>query len=162
MFSVLYISCNTILFYIQALLQSLVIYRLFHCQEIYLLTYFDQWLYNRYKHWIELGRPKKFNAGNETNNKIYNEQLSEEIDEENLENPVISSTLVENEDLANGCEICKKIGPKPLAIPGKTWVIGWVLIDTPKKEVVEKSFEEVILDKMKGPMQKEQTKRKKN
>ena len=69
---------------------------------------------------------------------------------------------MENEDLANGCEICKKIGPKPLAIPGKTWVIDWVLIDTPKKEVVEKSFEEVILDKMKGPMQKEQRKRKKN
>ena len=66
---------------------------------------------------------------------------------------------MENEDLANGCKICKKIGPKPLAIPGKMWVIGWVLIDTPKW-VVEKSFEEVILDKMKGPMQKEQTKRK--
>ena len=46
-----------------------------------------------------------------------------------------------------------------MAIPGKMWVIGWALIDTPK-EVVKKSFQEVILDKMKGPMQKEQTKRK--
>ena len=41
------------------------------------------------------------------------------------------------------------------------WVTGWTLIDT-SKEVVEKSFEEVILDKMKDPtMQKEQTKIKK-
>ena len=67
---------------------------------------------------------------------------------------------MENEDLANGCKLCKKIGPKPPAIPGKTWVIGWTLFDTPK-EVVEKSFEKVILDIMKGPMQKEQIKRKK-
>ena len=34
-FSVLQISCNTILFYIQALLHSFVIYGSFHCQEIY-------------------------------------------------------------------------------------------------------------------------------
>ena len=67
---------------------------------------------------------------------------------------------MESEDLANGCKIRKKIGPKPPAILGKMWVIGWVLTDTPK-EVVEKIFEEVILDKMKGPTQKEQTKRKK-
>ena len=68
---------------------------------------------------------------------------------------------MENKNLANGCDICKKIGPKPLAILAKMWVTGWTLIDT-SKEVVEKSFEEVILDKMKDPtMQKEQTKIKK-
>ena len=105
-----------------------------------MIKQFDQWLYNRYKHWIELGRPENFNTENETNNKIYNEQLNEEIDEENLENLATSSALVENEDYANGCQICKKIGPKPSAILRKMWVIGWALIDTPK-EVVEKSFE---------------------
>ena len=47
---------------------------------------------------------------------------------------------MENEDYANGCQICKKIGPKPSAILRKMWVIGWAVIDTPK-EVVEKSFE---------------------
>ena len=47
---------------------------------------------------------------------------------------------MENEDYANGCQICKKIGRKPSAILRKMWVIGWALIDTPK-EVVEKSFE---------------------
>ena len=67
---------------------------------------------------------------------------------------------MENKDLANSCETSKKIGPKPLAIPGKTWLISWALIGIPK-EVAEKSFEEVILDKMKGPTQKEQTMRKK-
>ena len=62
---------------------------------------------------------------------------------------------MENEDLANSCDICKKIGPKPPAILGNMWVISWALIDTPNK-VVEKSFEEVTLDKMKGLAQKEQ------
>ena len=64
---------------------------------------------------------------------------------------------MENKDLANSCDICKKIGPKPPAILGNMWVISWALIDTPNK-VVEKSFEEVTLDKMKGLAQKEQTK----
>ena len=84
-------------------------------RDKYNIKSFDQWLYNHYKHWIELGRPKNFNAENETNN---------ETDEENLENPATSSTLVENKDLANGCKIHKKIGPKPPAILGKMWVIG--------------------------------------
>ena len=61
--------------------------------------------------------------------------------------------------LANDCKICQKMGLKPTAIPGKMWVIGWALIDTPK-EVVKRSFQEVIFDKMKGPTQKGQTKRK--
>ena len=60
---------------------------------------FDQWLYNRYKHWIELARPGNFNAENETKNEMYNEQLNEEIDKENLENRAPSSTFVENKDL---------------------------------------------------------------
>ena len=63
---------------------------------------------------------------------------------------------MENEDLANSCDICKMIGPKPPAIPGNLWVISWALTDTPNK-VVEKSFEEVTLDKMEGLTQKEQT-----
>ena len=60
---------------------------------------------------------------------------------------------------ANDCKICQKMGLKPTAIPGKMWVIGWALIDTPK-EVVKRSFQEVIFDKMKGPTHKQQTKRK--
>ena len=46
---------------------------------------------------------------------------------------------MENKNLANGCDICKKIGPKPLAILAKMWVTGWTLIDT-SKEVVEKAL----------------------
>ena len=66
---------------------------------------------------------------------------------------------MENEDLANDCDISKKIKPKPPATAGGTWFIGWAPIET-RKILLEKSFEEVNLDKMKGPTQKEQTKRK--
>ena len=69
--------------------------------------------------------------------------------------------IVENKDLANGCGIFKKIGPKPLAILAEMWVTGWALIDT-LKEVIEKTLKRLILDKMKDPTpQKEQTKVKK-
>ena len=89
---------------------------------------------------------------------MYNEQLNEEIDKEKPRKSCTQLNICGKQRSCN--KICKKIGSKPPAIPGKTWVISWALIDTPK-EVVEKSFEEVILDKMKGPTQKEQTKRKK-
>ena len=56
-------------------------------------TLTNEWLYNRYHNWIELGRPENFNAENETNNKIYNEQLNKEIDEENLDKSAATSTL---------------------------------------------------------------------
>ena len=88
-------------------------------RDKYNIKCFDNWLYNHYQPWIELGRPENFNAENETNNDIYNEQLNEQIDEENLENPASSWTLVDNEDLANGCEIGRKIGPKPLLFQEK-------------------------------------------
>ena len=80
-------------------------------RDKYNIKCFDQQFYNHYQHWTELGRPENFNAENETNNNIYNEHLTEDIDEENLDNPATSSTLMENKDLANGCETCKKIGP---------------------------------------------------
>ena len=41
-------------------------------------------------------------------------------EEENLDDPATSSMFVQKEDLTNGCDICKKIGPKPPGIPGKT------------------------------------------
>ena len=65
------------------------------------------------------------------NNEIDNEELNEEIEEENLDDPATSSTFVEKEDVANDCDICKKIEPNAQAILGKTWVVGWALIDTP-------------------------------
>ena len=68
----------------------------------YNIRRFDQRLYNRYQHWIELGRPQDFDAENEANNEIDNEQLNQEIEEENLGDPAPSSTFVENKDLANG------------------------------------------------------------
>ena len=114
-------------------------------RDKYDIKHFDQQLCNYYQHQIELGRPEDFNAENETSNETDNEQRNEEIEEENLGNPATSSTFVEKEDLVNCCDICKKIGPKPPAIPGERWVIRLALIDTPN-EVVEKIFEEVILE----------------
>ena len=66
---------------------------------------------------LDLVRPENFNAENKTNNEIYNEQLNEEIDKENIDDPATSSTIVENKNPANDCETCKKIGP--LGILGK-------------------------------------------
>ena len=42
-------------------------------RDKYNIKCFHQQLYNRYQLWIELGRPEKFNAENETNNEIDNE-----------------------------------------------------------------------------------------
>ena len=50
------------------------------------------------------------------------------------------------------CNFCKVLGPKPTVIvPGKSWVpvLVWSLQDNHSK-----SFEELILDKMKGPQEK--------
>ena len=48
------------------------------------------------------------------------------------------------------CENCKKLGEKPPPIPGKVWTPVWVPLEiaTPKEN---QSFQEVALDKMKGP-----------
>ena len=47
-------------------------------------------------HWIEIERPEDFNAENETNNEIDNEQLIEEIEEKNIDNQATSPTFMEN------------------------------------------------------------------
>ena len=49
---------------------------------------------------------------------------------------------------------CAELGPMPPSIPGKIWVPAWTLRDN-------KSFSELVLDKMKGPTNKPPTKRRK-
>ena len=55
---------------------------------------------------------------------------------------------------AYNCDVCKRIGKEPALIPGKTWVPVWSLQDPPIIEVKNKSFEEIVLDKVKGPVEK--------
>ena len=52
------------------------------------------------------------------------------------------------------CDVCKRIGKEPPLIPGKIWVPVWSLQDPPTIEVTNKSFEEIVLDKIKGPVEK--------
>ena len=49
---------------------------------------------------------------------------------------------------------CAELGPMPANIPGKIWVPAWILREN-------KSFSELVLDKMKGPTNKPPTKRRK-
>ena len=49
---------------------------------------------------------------------------------------------------------CAELGPMPPNIPGKIWVPAWTLREN-------KSFSELVLDKMKGPTNKPPTKRRK-
>ena len=65
------------------------------------------------------------------------------------------------------CETCKEIGPKPPPFPGKVWVAAWALQDPPQRALntscasTNKSFEELLLDKIKGPQEKAPVKRRK-
>ena len=58
------------------------------------------------------------------------------------------------------CQNCIKLGEKPQPIPGKVWTPVWVPLEasTPKEN---RSFEEIALDKMKGPKKDKGEKRRK-
>ena len=61
------------------------------------------------------------------------------------------------------CLNCVELGPVPVTIPGKRWVPVWSLQrqDTAMaKPTSNKSFDELLLDKMKGPTNKPAAKRK--
>ena len=50
--------------------------------------------------------------------------------------------------------MCKVIGPKPAPVSGYCWVYAWTL----QKDTGDKSFQELVLDKIKGPQEKMQVK----
>ena len=54
----------------------------------------------------------------------------------------------------------QKVGPVPTPVPGKLWVPVWSLEDSITPES-NKSSEELVLDKMKGPTGKLPAKRQK-
>ena len=72
------------------------------------------------------------------------------------------------------CELCKQLGPKPAPVEGKEWVpfCIWTLKDPNTSEIVanfsnstqslpNKTFEQLTLDKMKGPVERPVIKRRK-
>ena len=85
-----------------------------------------------------------------------------------------SVTPVQSPTIGNECDCqnCKVLGPVPSPVPNKLWVPCWCLQEstarsTPTSEVGEtskqssKDFEELVLDKMKGPTDKPAVKRRK-
>ena len=70
-----------------------------------------------------------------------------------------STPTQQNHDTGNvcSCTLGLEIKPRSAPIPGHKWVLVWTLV----KEVEDKSFEELVLDKIKGPQQKKPVKRRK-
>ena len=85
-----------------------------------------------------------------------------------------SVTPVQSPTIGNECDChnCKVLGPAPSPVPNRLWVPYWGLQEstarsTPTSEVggtsrqSSKDFEELVLDKMKGPTDKPAVKRRK-
>ena len=73
------------------------------------------------------------------------------------------STITSNKCFCEG-----RLGPKPVTIPGKVWVPVWSLQDEAPNIMTStssthsnKSFEDILLDKIKGPKEKPVKKRRK-
>lgn len=125
---------------------------------------FDSRLLKRYNMLVELGKPEEMVADiigcTETPSK-----LKPASDSQNDFEDVCTSTPSNTADaplsespslsVSDNCRECESMGPKPPPIKGKVWVRGWTLIDAPKQqEVRERSFEDRVLDRMKGPQVK--------
>ena len=63
--------------------------------------------------------------------------------------PNVEHTLTDNQEKCP-YDVCTLIGRKPAAIPGKKWVPMWTIQNSARN----RSFEELVLDKIKGPQVK--------
>ena len=145
----------------------------------------------RYDQWVKLGKPadimEEFALSISTAMKLKPSAIEQQQDEQaSQSNPtakdVISSTPISTSTSVPGpdiqakdkdtsstckCETCKEIGPKPPPFPGKVWVAAWALQDPPQRALntscasTNKSFEELLLDKINGPQEKAPVKRRK-
>ena len=72
-----------------------------------------------------------------------------------------SSTIITasstHESMTCDCNMCKIIGPTPAPVSSYCWVPAWTL----QKDTGDESFEELVLDKIKGPQKKKQVKQRK-
>ena len=137
---------------------------------------FDARLVKRYDQWVALGKPddimEDLAVSLNTPKKL---KPAPEL-EIQQDSPVIaditipslsatppgstSTPLLPQQHKTCQCKICAQIGPQPPPVPGKTWVPAWAL-QTPTVPATNKSFQELVLDKMKGPQEKVQVKRRK-
>ena len=63
--------------------------------------------------------------------------------------PISQNQTQKHETVCN-CNLSKEIGPRPAPISGHKWVPAWTL----QKDQGNKSFEELVLDRIKGPQEK--------
>ena len=150
-------------------------------REKYPQDRFDQRLLKRYENWVRLGKPEdnmedlstavvtptkgKFpepeidhSFAEDQNHSECIAALSSQlqstsllsINEKKLLVPMDTST---HQPLKSPC-YCSELGPMPLEILDETWVPAWTLRDN-------KSFGELVLDKLKGPTEKPPVKRRK-
>ena len=143
---------------------------------------YDPRLVKRYEQWVQLGKPEdimeelatsistpmKFKPI-PTEKEIEHHRTATSTTVQPTSTPITSELVATNSAAPSSsaptnfpncsCEVCMQIGPKPPAYPGKEWVPAWALQDLSVSR--NKSFEELVLDKIKGPQDKAPVKRKK-
>ena len=132
----------------------------------------DPRLLKRYNRWVGLGRPE--NLMDELATSINTPQKIKPTESSNISAPATPAlpatpltTPIQIQHLTSTstpseichCKNCQLLGPEPVTIPGKTWIPVWTLQD--EKPSHSKSFDEIVLDKMKGPTEKPIVNRKK-
>ena len=138
---------------------------------------FDTRLIKRYQNWVKAGRPKELlndlATGVHSPKKASPKKSPEKkpskspvkrpaTPKSNLQpstsTPTTSKEVVEE----CNCSLAKLLGPTPCpAPPGKVWVPIWTLQNEAAQESKNKSFEELVVEKMKGPSDKPRKKRRK-
>ena len=143
---------------------------------------FDPRFLKRYEHWVQMNKPvdiiedlatsintqQKFKPPEETGTSLTLASANESIKSSTPNLPsssqkevsTCSSAIIAasstHESMTCDCNMYKVIGPKPAPVRGYCWILEWTL----QKDTVEKSFEELALDKIKGPHEKKQVKRR--
>ena len=138
----------------------------------------DPRLLKRYDQWVALGKPadmmedlamatstpKKLNPVAELS------ELSENIPDISQQPNAVTTPSITNlvgaststpMDINCSCTVCKQLGAPPKVEPGKICIPVWSVQNAPPVKNTEKSFEEAILDRMKGPVDKPVAKRRK-
>lgn len=146
---------------------------------------FDKRLLKRYDLWVAAGKPEdimealatELNTPKKLKGRASNSSSLMEMDDSGSDTPDIGLPSSSLEPCT--CDVCEKLGAKPDVVqPGKKWFPAWILVNeenplcsTPNNSEeastssdltsTNASFEELILEKMKGPVQKNAQKRRK-
>ena len=134
----------------------------------------DSRLVKRYNQWTDLGRPDDLHEAMATAVNTPKKQLpitdvqtesdqseASRIDTPRQPTPQLQQATSSTPNNLENCncdlaQLAKKLGPMPPPLPGKVWVPGWCLQD----ELGNKSFDELLLDRIKGPTTGEAAKKR--